>query len=135
MAAYSSTFTIRRLWLILASSMIIMFAVLLYFGREIYQEAPPIPERVETTAGELIYTRADIQRGQGVWQSTGGMQQGSVWGHGGYLAPDWSADWLRREAESLLALIAARESSNGQNQPEVHEALLRTELRQNTYDP
>lgn len=135
MAAYSSTFTIRRLWLILASSMIIMFAVLLYFGREIYQEAPPIPERVETTAGELIYTRADIQRGQGVWQSTGGMQQGSVWGHGGYLAPDWSADWLRREAESLLALIAARESSNGQNQPEVHAALLRTELRQNTYDP
>jgi nitric oxide reductase subunit B len=134
MSAYSNTFTIRRLWLILASSMIIMFAVLLYFGREIYQQAPPIPERIETVTGELLYTRTDIQRGQGVWQTTGGMQQGSIWGHGGYLAPDWSADWLRREAESLLALIGERESNAGHSQPEVHEALLRTDLRQNTYD-
>src|SRR3954464_13503611 len=27
-----------------------------------------------------------------------GMQLGSIWGHGGYVAPDWSADWLYREA-------------------------------------
>lgn len=135
MAAYSSTFTIRRLWLILATSMFIMFAVMLYFGREIYLQAPPIPDRVETVSGELVYSRDDILHGQSVWQSTGGMQQGSVWGHGGYLAPDWSADWLRREAESLLALITQRESADGQSQPEVHEALLRSELRQNTYNP
>ena len=134
MAAYSSTFTIRRLWLILASSMILMFAVLLYFGREIYHQAPPIPERVETVSGEVLYTRADIMRGQGVWQSMGGMQQGSVWGHGSYLAPDWSADWLRREAVALLALIAAREGAAGQSRQEVSEALLRAELRKNTYD-
>lgn len=134
MAAYSSTFTIRRLWLILASSMIIMFSILLYFGREIYHHAPPIPERVETTSGELVYTRTDILHGQSVWQSTGGMQQGSVWGHGGYLAPDWSADWLRREAESLLNRISQQESAAGQPNLEVHEALLRKEMRQNTYD-
>jgi nitric oxide reductase large subunit len=35
--------------------------------------------------------------------------QGSIWGHGGYLAPDWSADWLHREALSLLNII----KSNG----------------------
>jgi nitric oxide reductase subunit B len=23
---------------------------------------------------------------------------GSVWGHGAYVGPDWSADWLHREA-------------------------------------
>ena len=54
-----------------------------------------------------MYSRADVQRGQTVWQSTGGMQQGSVWGHGGYLAPDWTADWLQREAQGLLARITA----------------------------
>jgi nitric oxide reductase subunit B len=131
MTAYSSTFTIKRLWLILTSSMIVMFSIMLYLGHEIYQQAPPIPERVETTSGEILYTRSDLLRGQNVWQSTGGMQQGSIWGHGGYLAPDWSADWLRREAESLLMRIASNEDSH----PEVHEALLRSELRRNTYDP
>jgi len=137
METYRTTFTIKRLWLILAGSMVVMFAVLLYFGREIYHLAPPIPARVETAAGEVVYTRADIQRGQNVWQSLGGMQQGSVWSHGGYLAPDWSADWLHREAESLLALIAARDrpSASGKLQHKIHEAVLQEELRENTFDP
>ena len=26
------------------------------------------------------------------------MEVGSVWGHGSYVAPDWTADWLHREA-------------------------------------
>ena len=46
MNAYTTTFTVRRLWALLATSMIAMFTVLLYFGREIYHQAPPIPERV-----------------------------------------------------------------------------------------
>ncbi|HWU82586.1 MAG TPA: cbb3-type cytochrome c oxidase subunit I, partial [Methylophilaceae bacterium] len=132
MATYRSTFSIRRLWLILASSMILMFTILLYFGHEIYHEAPPIPDNVESDGGEVLYTRADIERGQNVWQSIGGMQQGSIWGHGGYLAPDWSADWLSREAETLQGLLA---SPDGQQVPEVVEALLRKQLRTNTYDP
>ena len=139
METYRTSFTIKRLWLILAGSMVVMFAVLLYFGREIYHQAPPIPESVETATGDVLYTRADIQRGQNVWQSLGGMQQGSVWGHGGYLAPDWSADWLRREAEALLALIAERDiletSASGKLRHKMHEIVLRQELRENTFDP
>ena len=37
-----------------------------------------------------------------VWQSLGGQQIGSVWGHGAYLAPDWTADYLHREASFIL---------------------------------
>ncbi|MBL8630597.1 MAG: hypothetical protein JNM81_13255, partial [Rhodospirillaceae bacterium] len=133
-STYRSTFSVPRLWLILASSMAIMFGTLLYFGVEIYHAAPPIPERVEAADGRLVYTRADIQQGQGVWQSTGGMQQGSIWGHGGYLAPDWSADWLHREAVGLLARIAAADTSEHQAKDEIHKALLRTEMRTNTYN-
>jgi nitric oxide reductase subunit B len=73
-------------------------------GAEIYQKAPPTPKAVTSFSGEMRYTPSDIETGQNVWQSIGGMEQGSIWGHGSYLAPDWSADWLHREAEMLLAL-------------------------------
>ncbi|TXL17976.1 hypothetical protein BMR04_03020, partial [Methylococcaceae bacterium HT3] len=88
-------------------SLLVSFSVLLFFGSQIYQKAPPIPETIQTSAGNVVYTRADIERGQNTWQSIGGMQQGSIWGHGSYLAPDWSADWLHREALELLSLIAS----------------------------
>ena len=138
METYRSTFTIRRLWLILALSMIVMFGVLLFYGKEIYRLAPPIPESVQTPAGEVLFTRADIERGQGVWQSIGGMQQGSIWGHGGYLAPDWSADWLHREAQALLSELGSGDVVAGVSkeiQLEINGAALRREMRKNTYEP
>ncbi|WP_221899859.1 hypothetical protein [Bathymodiolus platifrons methanotrophic gill symbiont] len=62
------------------------------------------------------------------------MQQGSIWGHGSYLAPDWSADWLHREALELLSLIASEFSSDEQLL-EMYKVSLRHEIRKNTYDP
>lgn len=113
------------------------FSVLIYFGSQIYHKAPPIPESVKTPAGDIIYTRADIERGQNVWQSLGGMQQGSIWGHGSYLAPDWSADWLHREALALLDLLdiqSAQSVASQDQQHELNKIRLREEMRKNTYD-
>ena len=140
MANYSDVFTIRRLWLILLSALIVMFATLLYFGREIYQLAPPIPELVVTESGETVFSRENIQRGQNVWQSMGGMQQGSIWGHGSYLAPDWSADWLHREASALLDVFSREDlgasfEALDARDAEWMRAQLRLEMRENTYDP
>ena len=140
MTTYASVFTIRRLWIILAASMAVMFATLLYYGYEIYQTAPPIPESVRTESGETLYTRADIERGQAVWQAMGGMQQGSIWGHGGYLAPDWSADWLHREATAYLDIIARQDEGGPFDQldarrQEYARAALKLDMRRNTYDP
>ncbi len=139
MSEYSKTFTVKRLWFILLVSLVASFATLLYFGGQIYQQVPPIPAAVQTSAGDVVYTRADIERGQNIWQSMGGMQQGSIWGHGSYLAPDWSADWLHREAVMLLSLIgqdpvpglAIAEPQH----IEIRKVLLRDEMRKNTYDP
>jgi nitric oxide reductase subunit B len=50
----------------------------------------------------VLFSGADITRGQNVWQSLGGQQVGSIWGHGAYVAPDWTADWLHREATFIL---------------------------------
>ena len=91
-----------RLWIGLVAVIVGSFAVLGYYGRELYRQAPPVPERVVTTDGGVLFTGQDIQDGQNVWQSMGGQEVGTVWGHGAYVAPDWSADWLHREATWLL---------------------------------
>ena len=129
----------RKLWLTLVIVMVASFAVLGYFGREIYREAPPVPERVVTTSGRVLFTGQDIRDGQNVWQSTGGHELGSVWGHGSYVAPDWSADWLHREALHLREQFALREFGRGTEQLSderlaMLESLLQQEMRANTYD-
>ena len=137
MSSYQTIFSTRRLWLILAIAMFVSFGVLLFMGRQIYQMAPPVPEAVVSTTGEVVFTREDIQTGQNVWQSIGGMEQGSIWGHGSYLAPDWSADWLHREAVALLALSMATPlpGLTPEQDGAVRSAALIEEMRENTYDP
>ena len=88
----------KKLWTALAVVMVLSFSVLGWIGGRIYQEMPPIPDRVVTPDGAVVIPPGDIAKGQNVWQSMGGMEVGSVWGHGSYLAPDWTADWLHREA-------------------------------------
>lgn len=137
MESYGTTFSIKRLWTILVVGMVAMFGILLLFGQQIYQQAPPIPEAVKSVSGETLFTRADIETGQNIWQSIGGMEQGSIWGHGSYLAPDWSADWLHREASALLALQSSQSivgATPAQNEA-MHKAALQEEMRTNSYDP
>lgn len=129
-----------KLWLALAAVIFASFAVLGYYGLEIYRLAPPIPERVVSTDGQVLFTGQDIRDGQNVWQSIGGQQLGSIWGHGAYVAPDWSADWLHREALWLLDHWAQQEHGTTWDQlpPEqqvVLQSRLKSELRTNTYDP
>ncbi len=92
----------KKLWIAFLLVVGISFSILGYFGYEIYQQAPPIPEKVVTKDGKLLFTGQDIKDGQNVWQSMGGQEVGSIWGHGAYLAPDWTADWLHREAVIIL---------------------------------
>lgn len=76
----------RKLWLGLAAVVICSFAVLGYYGAEIYRLAPPVPQRVVTSEGQVLFTGDDIRDGQNVWQSLGGQEVGSIWGHGAYVA-------------------------------------------------
>ncbi|MCC6919335.1 MAG: nitric-oxide reductase large subunit [Alphaproteobacteria bacterium] len=130
----------RKLWLWLGAIFVLSFTVLGLLGRDIYVQAPPVPEKVVTTDGTTIYTREDIQSGREVWQTLGGMELGSVWGHGGYVAPDWGADWLHREATGLLDIwarekgAAAFDRLGAEDQAALKERL-KTELRTNSYNP
>ena len=115
-----------KLWTALGLVIVLSFAVLGYYGLEIYRQAPPIPAQVVTTEGEVLFTGQNIRDGQNVWQSTGGQQMGTIWGHGSYVAPDWSADWLHREAVWLMNYWAKEDygvESYEELEPEAFAAL------------
>jgi len=132
--------TTKRLWIALALLLTVGFGVLLWMGGEIYRHQPPVPEKVVTQSGQILFTRDDIQTGRTVWQSIGGQQLGSIWGHGALVAPDWSADWLHREAQAWLQIRASSQygksfkSLSAGDQAKLG-AELRPDIRANTYDP
>ena len=130
----------KKLWWTLIAVMVFAMSILGYFGVEIYRHVPPTPAQftVQNTDKVLI-TKEEILRGQSAWQSTGGMQVGSIWGHGAYQAPDWTADWLHRELVEWLELAAQEEFGVAHDQLDVGqkamlEGLLKAEYRTNTYD-
>jgi nitric oxide reductase subunit B len=130
----------KRLWIMLAIVMVFGFTVLGWIGSRIYQEMPPIPERVVTTEGQVVVPPGGIRAGQAVWQTMGGMEVGSIWGHGSYVAPDWTADWLHREGEFILDAWAtadhrtAYRALGAEPQAALRERL-RLLMRANHYDP
>src|SRR5690349_21242473 len=129
----------KRLWIALALVLVISFAVLGGVGVMIMNNAPPIPAQVVTTDGRVLFSREFIRDGQNVWQSIGGQEIGTVWGHGAYVAPDWSADWLHRECTFILDRWAkdagaADYASLNPEQQAALQAHLQQLMRRNTYD-
>ena len=98
---YAFFIPIRFSFLALAV-LVFSFSVLGWVGTRIYQEAPPLPDRVVASDGTVVIPGGDIGRGQNVWQAMGGMEMGSIWGHGSYVAPDWTADYLHNESTMML---------------------------------
>jgi len=83
------------------------FAIELLITIRAYQNAPPIPDRIFDPSGQVLFTGADILAGQQVFLKYGLMENGSIWGHGAYLGPDFSAQYLHEmglEASRTLAL-------------------------------
>jgi nitric oxide reductase subunit B len=131
--------TSSKLWRWLGAIFLLSFGVLGWMGREIYLAAPPIPQQVMQEDGTALYTGEQIQRGQQAWLSAGGQQVGSVWGHGAYVAPDWSADWLHRELLTLREILAQKRYQTrfdylGSGEQALISALVKEELRTNRYD-
>src|SRR5215203_3957824 len=103
------------------------FFVLGLLAYRTYEAKPPIPQRVVDPGGQVLYTADDIAKGQQVFLHNGLMEYGSVLGHGAYLGPDFTADYLRRSADFV------RRAYGG---PQSDSAARRTieEFRTNHYD-
>ena len=123
----------RKFWITLAAVVLTAFAVLGIAGYKGIQSAPPIPSKVVSSDGTLLFTGEEIRDGQNVWQSLGGQEIGSIWGHGAYVAPDWTADYLHREL--LFVLDRWGYSTATAEQQAALRARLTTMMRTNTWQP
>ena len=119
--------------------MVIGFSVLIWMTTTTYRDAPPIPEKVVSPTGETVFTGEDILAGQEVFLKYGLMENGSIWGHGAYLGPDFSAEYLHTLAIDAGELLAKQIYNRPPSQltpaeqsainAEVHHL-----LKQNRYD-
>jgi nitric oxide reductase subunit B len=130
----------KRLWIALGIVLIASFAVLGGVGYKGIKSAPPIPQTLVTTDGQVLFAGSAVMDGQNVWQSLGGQEIGSIWGHGAYVAPDWTADYLHRDCEIILNHWAQGQGAANYAALSVEaQAALRARLeqtiRRNTYYP
>ena len=105
-----------------------------------YSNAPPIPERVTDAAGTTLFTRENVEHGQEVFLKYGLMEHGTLWGHGAYLGPDYSAEYLHRLAEVARDTLARERHGRpyAELDPEaaaVLDASVHRLLKENRYDP
>jgi len=120
--------------------LVLGFGILIWMSAKSYTNAPPIPEKVVSPTGETIFTRGDILAGQQVFLKHGLMENGTIWGHGAYLGPDFSAEYLHtlgiHASEGLAketyhrSLQELTGSERGAVNAEVQQL-----LKQNRYDP
>jgi nitric oxide reductase subunit B len=115
-------------------------AVLIFMSVQAYRYAPPIPTSVVDSGGKVIFNRQDIESGQEVFLKYALMQNGSIWGHGSYLGPDFSATYLHELAVDAGNAIARQEfsanlSGLNQDQRSLVDARVAILLKENRYDP
>ena len=116
------------------------FSILLWIAVRAYSDAPPIPDRVVNARGEAICTGADILAGQQVFLKYGLMENGTVWGHGAYIGPDFSAEYLHTLTMDAREMIARGVYRRGPGnltpiEAETVNAEVRRLLKENRYTP
>ncbi|BCI90354.1 hypothetical protein NIIDMKKI_55600 [Mycobacterium kansasii] len=92
----------------MALVMIFGFLVMGILVYRTYTAAMPMPDKVVTESGQVLFTGDDITRGQELYQARGLMQYGSVLGHGAYLGPDYTADYLRMATDDVADQLRAQ---------------------------
>lgn len=93
-----------------------------------YTDEPPIPSKVLGARGQVLFTDQDIRAGQEVFLKNGLMEYGSIFGHGAYLGPDFTADYLHRAA------LISEESYGGSSSRSAQDQVI-ADFKANRYDP
>ncbi|OMC39466.1 nitric oxide reductase [Mycobacterium sp. GA-1841] len=108
--------------------MIFGFFVMGLLAYRTYTASMPMPAKVVTESGRVLFTGDEITRGQELYQARGLHEYGSVVGHGAYLGPDYTADYLRRATDDVAAQLKAG------GMGDTHDAVV-TEFRTNRFNP
>jgi nitric oxide reductase subunit B len=104
------------------------FLVLGILAYETYREDPPVPAKVIDPAGRVLFTEGDVEAGQKVFLNNGLMEYGSIFGHGAYLGPDYTDDYLHRAALAV-------QSQYGSGGSDAARQRTIADFQANRYDP
>lgn len=108
--------------------LLLEFATLIWVttGNYYRNSQPPIPEKVVDSTGLVVFTKTDIESGQQIFLKKALMNNGSIWGHGAYMGPDFSAQYLHNLAVDVRNEIALEKYSTGFSDlnPEQKESLV-----------
>jgi nitric oxide reductase subunit B len=117
-------------WWIQAAILVFLFGffVLGMLAYKTYTGEPPIPRKVVDPSGNPLFTGDDIIKGQEVFLRNGLMEYGSIFGHGAYLGPDYTADYLHRSA------LIVRDFYGGLNSDRA-KLLTISDFKDNRYNP
>lgn len=108
--------------------MVFGFLVMGVLAYRTYTAAMPMPDKVVSETGQVLFTKDDILKGQELYQARGLMQYGSILGHGAYLGPDYTADYLRMATDDVTGQF------NAAGFADARERVV-TEFRTNRYNP
>ena len=117
-------------WLLVAViTFVTGFMILGYLYFRVYEDHAPIPQEVRAADGVVLFKEQNIMAGQHIFQQYGLMQFGTIFGHGAYLGPDFTAQYLHLAAEKMLAFYGRQ----GLSPADASEQVKR-DLKKNTYD-
>ena len=104
---------VSRTWIQVAGLVVLAgFFVLGLLAYRTYQSDPPIAERAVDPSGRVVYTSDDVSEGQKAFLHHGLMEYGSIFGHGAYLGPDFTADYLHRSSASVRDQLGGEQSDS-----------------------
>lgn len=89
--------------------MVMGFAGLIAITMLSYRNAPPIPAQVVDAQNVAVFNGDEISNGQAIFLKYGLMANGSIWGHGAYLGPDFSAEALHQMGQHTAEAIAQQQ--------------------------
>ncbi|MDA8142299.1 MAG: cbb3-type cytochrome c oxidase subunit I [Desulfobacteraceae bacterium] len=133
--------TLSRWWRIgVVATVLIGFTILILLSSRAYNDSPPIPDTIVNAAGQTVLTGEEIRAGQRVFLRYGLMENGTIWGHGAYLGPDFSAQYLHTLALAAADSLARKTyGSTLETLDAIKKEALSAEvqrlLKQNRYDP
>ena len=108
---------ISKTWFQVAALVFVFgFFVLGLLAYRTYKSDPPIPDRVVDPSGRVVFTGDDIRDGQRTFLNRGLMEYGSIFGHGAYLGPDFTADYLHRASDSVRAQLGGDRSDSARQE-------------------
>jgi nitric oxide reductase subunit B len=108
---------VSRTWIQVAALVVLIgFFVLVLLAYRTYQSDPPIPDKVVDPNGRVIFTGNDIRAGQKVFLHHGLMEYGSIFGHGAYLGPDFTDDYLHRSSAIVQGELGGTGSDSAKQQ-------------------